>query len=160
MLRAGIGQTPRSLHSTRHFSIATLVWYVRIASVTSAFTHLWIQVENLYSRGARSFAFINIPPIERAPLFIEQGVNTTVAIKASLADYNQQFSRRIAQFRATHRSLDQVVLFDASKVYNVLLDNASTLGLVNATGYCQAYQNGTPSPTAQLAGCAPVSQYL
>jgi len=117
-------------------------------------------VDQLYDKGARSFLFINVPPIDRAPLFIEQGASTTEAVKASLADYNSQFARRVAKFKETHKKTDQVVLFDANKLYTVLLDNADTLGYVNATGYCPAYQNGTPSTTTQVAGCAPVSQYF
>ncbi|KZV96151.1 hypothetical protein EXIGLDRAFT_765532, partial [Exidia glandulosa HHB12029] len=118
------------------------------------------QVESLFKAGARSFLFINVPPIDRAPLFIEQGVNATKQVKASLADYNGQFAARVALFKATHKGLGQVTLFDANKLFNTLLDNAGPLGFVNSTGFCEAYQNGTPSITTQVAGCAPVSQYF
>ncbi|EJD53173.1 hypothetical protein AURDEDRAFT_81427 [Auricularia subglabra TFB-10046 SS5] len=118
------------------------------------------EVESLYDHGARAFLFINVPPIDRAPLFLTQGNTTTEAVKASLADYNLQFAQRVAKFKATHRGLEQVTLFNANKIFNVLLDNAGPLGFVNATGFCEAYQNGTPSITTQVAGCAPVAQYF
>lgn len=114
----------------------------------------------MYAAGARSFLFINVPPIDRAPLFIEQGLNATKQVKASLADYNLQFASRVGRFNTTHKGLGQVTLFDANKLFNTLLNNAGGLGFVNATGFCEDYQNGTPSVTTQVDGCAPVSQYL
>jgi phospholipase/lecithinase/hemolysin len=118
------------------------------------------MVESLYDNGARSFLFINVPPIDRAPLFIEQGAANAAKVKSSLADYNAQFAQRVAQFKATHRGLDQIVLFDANQLFSTLLNNAGPLGFVNSTGFCEAYENGTPSITTQIAPCAPVSQYF
>jgi len=118
------------------------------------------QVENLFSKGARSFLFINVPPIDRAPLFIEQGAANAAKVKASLADYNAQLANFIRNFEATHRGLDQIVLFDANNLFDILLDNATPLGFVNSTGFCAAYENGTPGTTTQVAGCAPVSNYF
>jgi len=118
------------------------------------------QVEQMYKAGARSFLFLTVPPVDRAPLFIEQGTNTTAAVKASIADYNKQLSQRVANFKATHRGLQQVTVFDTGNIFNTLLDNAGPLGFVNATGYAEAYENGTPSQTTQVAGFAPVSNYF
>jgi hypothetical protein len=49
---------------------------------------------------------------------------------------------------------------DTQPIFNVLLDEWQTFGFVNITGYCAAYENGTPTPTYQVKGCAPVSSYL
>lgn len=100
------------------------------------------EVENLYSKGLRSFLFVNVPPIDRAPLFIEQGVPATEKVKASLADYNAQLAERVDNFKKLHHDLDQVTLFDSNSLFNALLDNADVLGFVNATGFCEAYQVG------------------
>ena len=110
--------------------------------------------------GARSFLFLTVPPIDRTPLFIEQGANATAQVAASVADYNKQLSQQVAQFKATHKGLGQVIVFDTGAVFNSLLDNASAFGFVNATGYAEPYQNGTPSPTTQIAPYAPVSNYF
>lgn len=118
------------------------------------------QVEDLYEKGARSFLFLTVPPTNRAPLLIEQGGNSTAEIKAALADYNAQLAENVKAFQAEHRDLDQVTVFDTVPVFNDLLDNAQTFGFVNITGFCDAYQNGTPEPTTQIAPCAPVSSYL
>lgn len=120
-------------------------------------------VEDLFSHGARSFLFINVPAIDRAPLFVNdaQGVGATAQIRNSLADYNLQFANRVAQFKSAHSAdLDQVVLVDSNRLFNTLLDNASVLGFVNSTGFCAAYENGTPSTTTQIDPCLPVSNYF
>ncbi len=117
-------------------------------------------MEILYEGGARSFLFLTVPPTNRAPLLIEQGNAATTQISAALADYNAQLASSIKSFEATHRDLDQVTLFDSRPIFNTLLDNASPLGFVNSTGFCEAYQNGTPETNTQTAPCAPVSSYL
>jgi len=96
------------------------------------------EVENLYSKGARSFLFVNVPPIDRAPLFIEQGTAATRAVKASLADYNAQLSGQVKAFQARHKDLEQITVFDSNELFNSLLDAAGPLGFVNATGFCLA----------------------
>lgn len=118
------------------------------------------QVEKLYASGARSFLFLSVPPIDRAPQFIEGGTNSTRQVASSIKDYNTQLSQRINTFKRTHRGLGQVTTFDTGKVFNALLDNAESLGFVNATGYADPYQNGTPGQTDQIAPYAPVSSYF
>ncbi|KAB5595461.1 Phospholipase A-2-activating protein [Ceratobasidium theobromae] len=118
------------------------------------------QVDDLYNQGARSFLFINVPPLERAPLFVEQGATTVKAVKAATSDFNKQLAQRVKQFQKTYKNLDQITLYDAHKMFNVQLDNAEVLGFVNITGYNTAYQNGTPGSTYQVAGSKPVSSYF
>ena len=119
-----------------------------------------LQVEDLYESGARSFLFLTVPPTNRAPLLIEQGASAVSKITAALADYNSQLVTNVKAFQASHRDLDQVTVFDTRPIFNLLLDNAATLGFVNSTGFCEAYENGTPDITTQIAPCAPVSSYL
>lgn len=117
-------------------------------------------MEKLYQNGARSFLFLTVPPTNRAPLMIEQGKTAVSSISAALDDYNSQLASSVGAFQAKHRDLDQVTVFDTRPIFNTLLDNAKTLGFVNATGFCDAYQNGTPETSTQIAPCAPVSSYL
>jgi hypothetical protein len=143
-------------------------------------TRLFGQVETLYKLGgaccappvqicagsaltgstARNFLFLTVPPTNRAPLMVEAGPAAVASITASLADYNAQLAANVQALRARHRDLGQVVLYDTRPVFNTLLDNNATFGFVNATGYCEAYENGTPAPTTQVPGCAPVSSYF
>ncbi|EPQ57768.1 hypothetical protein GLOTRDRAFT_56205 [Gloeophyllum trabeum ATCC 11539] len=121
---------------------------------------LFGQMEDLYSAGARSFLFLTVPPTNRAPLFLAQGINTTIAVQSAIADYNAHLVSYIRQFQANHTDLDQVTIFDTQPVFNTLLDAAETFGFYNSTGYCAAYENGTPERTTQVEGCAPVSSYF
>ncbi|KZT23977.1 carbohydrate esterase family 16 protein [Neolentinus lepideus HHB14362 ss-1] len=130
------------------------------AFYTVLMNRLFGQVESLYDAGARSFLFLTVPPTNRAPLFLEQGVNTTIAVQSAIADYNAQLTSYVRQFQASHADLGQVTVFDTQPVFNTLLDAAETFGFVNSTGYCAAYANGTPGRTTQVEGCAPVSTYF
>ncbi|KAH8117025.1 GDSL lipase/esterase [Phellopilus nigrolimitatus] len=121
---------------------------------------LFGQVEDLYEKGARSFLFLTVPPTNRAPLLLVQGPAVTAQIKSALADYNEQLVENVKAFQANHTDLDQVTVFDTQPIFNTLLDNAQTFGFVNSTGFCDAYQNGTPEITTQIAPCAPVSSYF
>ncbi|KAM5538131.1 hypothetical protein V8D89_008328 [Ganoderma adspersum] len=121
---------------------------------------LFSQAEILYADGARSFLFLTVPPTDRAPLILEQGPQAVSAITAALADYNAQLASSVRAFARAHADLDQVVVFDTRPIFNTLLDNARALGFANSTGFCDAYQNGTPGATTQIPPCAPVSSYF
>ncbi|GLB34565.1 putative carbohydrate esterase family 16 protein [Lyophyllum shimeji] len=118
------------------------------------------QLEILYDEDARSFLFLTVPPTDRSPLFLQQGPAVVARLRPLIANYNAQLASTVAQFKARHRDLDQVTVFDTQPVFNTLLDNAEALGFVNATGWCEAYQNGTPERTTQISPCAPVSSYF
>ncbi|OBZ65676.1 GDSL esterase/lipase APG [Grifola frondosa] len=121
---------------------------------------LFSQIEILYEDGARSFLFLTVPPTNRAPLLIDQGPTAVSKITSALADYNSQLSANVRAFQAKHNDLDQITVFDTRPIFNTLLDDAKTFGFVNSTGFCDAYQNGTPEITTQIAPCAPVSSYF
>jgi phospholipase/lecithinase/hemolysin len=117
------------------------------------------QLQLLYTAGARSFLLLSVPPIDRAPLFYAQGPTVTSAVFASVEDYNEQLSQRAKKFQAMNSEAN-VMVYDTSKVFNKVLNNAEALGFVNVTGYADPYANGTPSPTTQVAGYPPVSSYF
>ena len=100
-----------------------------------------------------------MPPTNRAPLLLEAGESAVKKITSSIAGYNSALRSSAAAFKKNHTDLS-VTIFDTQPVFNTLLDNADTFGFVNATGFCDAYQNGTPTPDTQDAGCAPVANYL
>ncbi|KAK7034718.1 hypothetical protein VNI00_012125 [Paramarasmius palmivorus] len=118
------------------------------------------QAEDLYAAGARSFLFLTVPPTDRAPLMIAQGQQVVSRFRPFVTAYNTDLKNMVKAFQKRHPDLDQVTVFDTQKVFNTLLDNAETLGFVNATGYCEAYANGTEEQTTQVDGCAPVSNYF
>ncbi|KAH7915318.1 carbohydrate esterase family 16 protein [Hygrophoropsis aurantiaca] len=121
---------------------------------------LFTQVEDLYQTGARNFLFLTVPPTNRAPLFYEQGPAAAAQMGTDIANYNTQLTQSVRYFEATHPDVETVTVFDTQPIFNTLLDEAETFGFVNITGYCAAYENGTPTPTYQVEGCAPVSSYF
>jgi len=127
---------------------------------TELMDRLFEQVEILYLAGARSFLFMTVPPTNRAPLLLEQGFAAVEQITGALSNYNGQLTSYVDTFIATHPGLDQVTLFDTRPVFNTLLDNAPTFGYYNVTGYCAAYENGTPNATTYEPPCAPVANYF
>lgn len=114
----------------------------------------------LYDTGARNFLFLTVPPTNRAPLFLEQGPQAAAQMGTDIANYNTQLTQSVRDFQANHTDLGSVTVFDTQPIFNTLLDGWQTFGFVNVTGYCAAYENGTPTPTYQVEGCAPVSSYL
>ncbi|KAL5489960.1 hypothetical protein ACEPAI_4793 [Sanghuangporus weigelae] len=120
---------------------------------------LFDEVEDLYQRGARSFLFLTVPPTNRSPLIIEQGSGAVALLTSALKDYNSQLVENVQAFNMNHTDADALV-FDTQPIFNTLLDNPETFGFVNATGFCDAYQNGTPEITTQIPPCAPVSSYF
>ncbi|KDR73729.1 hypothetical protein GALMADRAFT_228181 [Galerina marginata CBS 339.88] len=127
---------------------------------TVLMNRLTTQLEELYDNGARSFLFLTVPPTDRAPLFLQQGPAVVAKLRPFLANYNSQLRTTAQKFQARHRDIQQAIVFDTQPVFNTLLDNARTFGFVNTTGWCEAYENGTPSQTTQVLPCAPVSNYF
>ncbi|OAX37125.1 carbohydrate esterase family 16 protein [Rhizopogon vinicolor AM-OR11-026] len=121
---------------------------------------LFSQVDDLYSMGARSFLFLTVPPINRAPLNIQRGSEVAAQIATDIAEYNTLLGQFVRTFEANYTDLDTVTVFDTHPIFNVLLDEWETFGFVNITGFCPAYANGTPTLTYQVEGCAPASSYF
>ncbi|KAF8550451.1 carbohydrate esterase family 16 protein [Imleria badia] len=121
---------------------------------------LFSQVDDLYEAGARNFLFLTVPPMNRAPLFLEQGPQTAAQMDTDIINYNTQLTQSMRNFQANHTDLGSVMVFDTQPIFNTLLDEWRTFGFVNVTGYCAAYENGAPTPTYQVEGCAPVSSYF
>ena len=117
------------------------------------------QVESLFGHGARQFLFLTVPPTNRAPLLIDQGPGAVAKITTALADYNSQLIHNVQSFTNKHKNV-QASVFDTRPIFNTLLDDANVFGFVNATGFCEAYQNGTPDINTFIPPCAAVSSYL
>ncbi|TFK36386.1 GDSL lipase/esterase [Crucibulum laeve] len=127
---------------------------------TNITNRLLTQLDVLYNSGARSFMFLTVPPIDRAPLWTQQGPKMVTQIRPLIADYNRQLIGAVTHFEKSHVDLDTVTIFDTHPIFNTLLDNAQTIGFVNSTGFCLPYLNGTPERTTQIDPCAPVSSYF
>jgi len=121
-------------------------------------------VDSLYYIGARNFAFLNVPPVDRAPLVSEQGTAAQALEKADIADWNARVTG-MAQALKKMRPDTNVFTVDANKLFTEVLDNPKsypqTSGYANLTEYCVAYENGTPAENSFNASCGvPVNEYF
>lgn len=132
-------------------------------------SRLFDQVDILYKAGARSFVFLNLPPLERTPKFASQTAGARIQIKNATGDYNSLLftyvDNFIEEYSPTSTSTENGTLgfvkgFDAKAVFDKLINDAGPLGFVNATGWAEPYENGTSSMTTQVPPFRPVSSYF
>lgn len=79
---------------------------------------------------------------------------------ADIVNFNSHLTHSARSFQTNYPDLGSVMVFDTQPIFSTLLDEWRTFGFVNVTGYCAAYENGTPTSSYQVEGCAPVSNYL
>ncbi|KAJ8133081.1 hypothetical protein O1611_g537 [Lasiodiplodia mahajangana] len=130
---------------------------------TKIFAVISSLVDQIYTAGGRNFVFINVPPLDRTPLIIPQGASAVSLSKADVAAWNQ----KVVDYANTLKGKGDtnVWVYDSNKSFGEVIDNpashAETAGLKNTTGYCVAYQNGTPAQNTLDPSCGvPVNQYF
>ncbi|KAI8944533.1 hypothetical protein F4801DRAFT_571414 [Xylaria longipes] len=120
-------------------------------------------VDKIYDAGGRNYVFINVPPLDRTPLIIPQGDSAVSLSKADVAAWNQ----KVVDYAKTLKTKanTNVWVYDSNKSFGEVIDDPTshpeTAGLKNTTGFCTAYQNGTPAQDTHDASCGvPVNQYF
>ncbi|RXW25693.1 hypothetical protein EST38_g163 [Candolleomyces aberdarensis] len=88
-------------------------------------------VQKMYDVGGRNFLFVNVPPIDRSPLMLEQGTESTAGEKVVLANFNARLESRIAAFKKANRGV-RTFLYDSVSQYNEILDNPTKFGFRDA----------------------------
>lgn len=121
-------------------------------------------LEQVYSVGARNFLFLNVPPVQRAPLTAAQGPTAEASEGAAIEEWNNRLIDLTRQLRRNHPDVTTFT-FDTYDLFNTVLNNPSifpqTAQYKNTTGYCVAYENGTPTETYFNATCGiPVNEYF
>ena len=121
-------------------------------------------VDELYQTGARNFLFLNVPPVDRAPLTTAQGASAEALEAADIADFNSRIANLANNLTHTY-SDSTAFLFDTNAIFNQVLDDPcshpQTCPYKNTTDYCVAYENGTPSWYTFNATCGiPVDEYF
>ncbi|KAI5266786.1 hypothetical protein E4T47_08217 [Aureobasidium subglaciale] len=132
--------------------------------LSTIFTELSGLVDQLYTTGARNFLFMNVPPVDLSPLTQAAGPSSQAIEAADIADWNHRIttlSKSLSQKYTDTTSF----LFDTHKVFSRVIEHPcaypQTCAYQNTTAYCQAYENGTPSPTYFDPGCGiSVDKYL
>jgi phospholipase/lecithinase/hemolysin len=100
-------------------------------------------VDSLYYAGARNFAFLNVPPVDRAPQALANSVANQAQEKEGIAAWNNALMAMAKDLKSEKPDVN-VFTVDANQLFNKVLDNPSsflqTSGYKNTTAYCAAYQ--------------------
>ena len=100
-------------------------------------------VDQTYQAGARSFLFLNVPPVNRSPLTIAEGVSAETAEFADIEAFNAGVTAIAANLSATYSDAT-VFEFDTNALFTDVLGDVDlypqTSGYQNVTTYCPAYE--------------------
>lgn len=121
-------------------------------------------VDQLYQSGARNFLFLNVPPVNRAPLTTAQGPAAETSEATQIAAWNANVTRIASNLTSTYPDATTFV-FDTNAIFSQVLDDPcshpETCPYQNTTGYCVYYENGTPSWYTLYQNCTyPVDEYF
>jgi len=121
-------------------------------------------VDELYQTGARNFLFLQVPPVNRAPLTTAQGPAAEALEAADIADWNSRVVKLARNLTRVYPDVTDFV-FNTNAIFNQVLDDPcshpQTCPYKNTTGYCPAYENGTPSDYTFYPNCTiPVDEYF
>ncbi len=99
-------------------------------------------VVTLHAAGARNFAFINVPPVDRSPLVTGQGASAVALEKADIAAFNGLVADLAGSLKGNWTDTN-AWYFDAHDVFTRVLDDPTvfpqTAGYKNTTAFCKAY---------------------
>lgn len=100
-------------------------------------------LEQIYDSGARNFAFINVPPVNRSPLTKAAGPSTQQVEKGEIAAWNKNVTILARSLKSEHEDAS-VFVYDANSLWTEVLDNPcsfqETCAYKNTTTYCPACQ--------------------
>ena len=101
-------------------------------------------VAQIYEAGGRNFAFINVPPVDRSPMMVEQGPEATEGEKKIIAQWNGRVEKLAAELKAAHSDEVNVWTYDSNQSFGTVLDDPTafeaTADMKNVTDYCKAYE--------------------
>ena len=100
------------------------------------------MVKAVYRTGARTFLFINVPPIDRSPSTLAKGSKAQEAQKTSVEDFNIRLGKMLEGLRTSYEGT-RVFHYDIHELYSNVLDNPAsypeTSVYKNTEGYCEEY---------------------
>lgn len=121
-------------------------------------------VTELYNAGARNFAFLNVPPIDRAPEFLALTADQQAMVKADLQAWNTQLLNVSKTLKSSMRNANFFTV-DTNSLFTTVLDNPASFPQTalykNTTSFCVAYENGTVLENTFVPSCGvPVNEYF
>ncbi|KAI9698546.1 MAG: hypothetical protein M1820_007436 [Bogoriella megaspora] len=140
-------------------------YYNNNASINGDVVAVYAQyLDKLYKNGARNFLLLNVPPVNQSPGTTTYGSGAITSEGAAITDFNNKLSAAAKNLSSTYTDTT-VFVFDSNTVFSNILSKPSTYpqtaAVKNTTGYCTAYQNGTPAQNTFDPSCGvPVDQYF
>ncbi|KAL6720471.1 hypothetical protein ACLMJK_002394 [Lecanora helva] len=114
-------------------------------------------VDQIYETGARNFLFMNVPPLDKSPMF-----TTNAAAGPAVVDWNTCVAKLASNLSSTYTDTT-VLQFDTYNLFNQILANVSsfptTTQLKNTSASCPAY-NWIYREMFDQSCDVPLSQYL
>jgi phospholipase/lecithinase/hemolysin len=118
-------------------------WLANTTLTDTIFTTYDGLLEQVYKSGARSFLFLTVPPVNRAPLTLANGNWSIEHEGTAILDWNKRVASLASKMQARHSGVKTFV-HDTWKVFDDVIANPKvyeqTAGLKNVTGWCTAYE--------------------
>ncbi|KAJ8655197.1 hypothetical protein O0I10_009065 [Lichtheimia ornata] len=97
-----------------------------------------VLLRYLESLGAKHFMLINVPPIDRSPMWSQQRQNGLFekTIRKRVQGLNSKLAALHQDLKDTAAAGSTWMLFDAWSKFTHILDHPQRYGLTNTTGYC------------------------
>lgn len=123
--------------------VGTLFWQ----SDTTLFDKVFVQyaslVDTLYAKGARNIAFIDVPPMDRSPGYMEAGTWNVEQGKIAVAAWKSRMASLAANLKKSKPDVN-VFIYSSAADFGKALDNPpafkQTAGLKVLDKYCKDYQ--------------------
>ncbi|KAK0713297.1 hypothetical protein B0T26DRAFT_612124, partial [Lasiosphaeria miniovina] len=92
------------------------------------------QLQIVYDAGARNFALLSVPPINKTPSVLLQTAEAQAAEAVAIGQYNDAVAARLAAFKSKNSGVRAVVV-DTAVPFNTALAAPTAYGAPNATCY-------------------------
>lgn len=111
----------------------------------------------IYEAGYRNFLFLNLPPLDRtAKNVVAEDPRPN---KTMITWWNESLERHARLFGRTHRDA-KVMLYDANKFLNGVLDHPARYGITNTTSFCKDFADADVLVHPEAHGCLPLDEYF
>ena len=101
-------------------------------------------LDQVYDTGARNFLFLNVPPVNLAPLTLESGEYAVENEGKVILDWNARVEALAAEFNARHANETNTFVHDTHAVYDAVIKDPAafeqTSGIKNVDTWCKAYE--------------------
>ncbi|KAI8977164.1 GDSL-like Lipase/Acylhydrolase-domain-containing protein [Mycotypha africana] len=108
-------------------------------------------IEELMQEGETQFMMMNMPPLDRAPLW--HSTDDQVRIQERVKEFNKKLNDMIERLRTNHPNCD-LFEYDAWTVFTDMLNHPGDYGMTDVDNYCPDWSH----PTER--GCKPIEQYF